>query len=119
MQIYKITNKLNNKIYIGKTIHTAESRFKEHILSARNSSSNTHLYRAMRKYGVDNFTVEVVECVDTIELLAEREIYWIAEFDSTNPCVGYNMTRGGDGGDSYRYATEEEKARRSALMSEK
>lgn len=98
--IYKITNLTNQYIYIGKTIHTIESRWKAHIdtsLNTLNKSSYYILYRAMRKYGIDNFKVEEVEeCSNN--LLNEREKYWIATFDSYYlNGHGYNMTLGGEG----------------------
>lgn len=58
MFIYKITNNLNNKIYIGQTSRTIAERFLEHINAANKGTLNTHLCRAMRKYGVENFKVE-------------------------------------------------------------
>lgn len=90
MIIYKITNKINDFFYIGKTTKSAEERFNRHFHNHKNG--NTYLYRAMRKYGFDNFQIEVLE---QTELLNEREIYWI---ETLNP--QYNMTKGGDGGDT-------------------
>lgn len=105
--IYKITNTITQKIYIGQTILPPEHRFRQHELSAQNTNRNdSHLplHAAMRKYGLDAFRCEVLEhCDETI--LNEREIYWIALFDSTNPAKGYNLSLGG-GGTSY-YKTEE------------
>lgn len=93
--IYKITNKINNKIYIGKTLETIEVRWKEHIKdSKRERCENRPLYAALNKYGADNFTIEEVEeC--SAENLNEREIYWIEYFRSFKN--GYNATIGGDG----------------------
>jgi hypothetical protein len=90
MIIYKITNLINGNFYIGKTIKTADERFKRHFYNHKNG--NTHLYKAMRKYGFYNFRIEVLE---QTELLNEREMYWI---EVLNP--QYNMTIGGDGGDT-------------------
>lgn len=93
--IYKITNKINNKIYIGKTLETIEIRWKEHIKdSKRECNKKRPLYAAFNKYGIDNFTIEEVEeC--SAEILNEREIYWIEYFRSFKN--GYNATKGGDG----------------------
>lgn len=55
MDIYKIINLINGKIYIGKTKYTADARFKAHVINSKNESNDTYLYRAMRKYGLDNF----------------------------------------------------------------
>lgn len=92
--IYKITNKINGKCYIGKTEKSVEQRFKEHISdSKKERCKNRPLYRAMDKYGVENFILELVEICDNTE---EREIYWI-EFYKSYGASGYNATKGGDG----------------------
>lgn len=93
-QIYKITNTINGKSYIGKTKKTFEVRFKEHIQeSKKERCKDRPLYRAMNKYGVDVFTIEVLEETDNP---VEREKYWI-EFYGTFGSNGYNATKGGDG----------------------
>ena len=93
--IYKITNQINGKIYIGKTIDSVEKRFEEHCKESRKERS-THrpLYAAMQKYGEKNFVVEMIEEVPANNL-NEREIYWIEKFQSFKN--GYNATIGGDG----------------------
>lgn len=95
--IYKITNKINNKIYIGKTINSIQHRWNDHIDAQKNKRANYLLYKAINKYGIENFTIEQVEECDNI-LLNEREKYWIKIFGSY--CAnghGYNMTIGGEG----------------------
>lgn len=94
MIIYQITNKLTNDFYIGKT-KNPEARFYKHKYDATNNKSQAYIHRAMRKYGVDNFTFSVLEQVESLDVLSEREIYWI---DNLKP--KYNMTKGGDGGDT-------------------
>ena len=93
--IYKITNIINNKSYIGKTVETVEERFKRHCKDYKKSQvAHRPLYSAIKKYGINNFKVEELEeC--SIELLNEREKYWIKYYDSYGK--GYNATRGGDG----------------------
>ena len=92
--IYKITNDLNQKIYIGKTERTIEERFKEHCKDyTRRECENRPLYRAMKKYGVEHFHIELLEETDKPE---EREIYWIEKLKSFGH-NGYNATLGGDG----------------------
>lgn len=92
--IYKITNNINGKGYIGKTERTIEIRWSEHTRPSR-WKMDLPLYRAFLKYGIDNFSIEEVEeCDDTI--LDEREIYWINYFDTYKK--GYNCTAGGEGG---------------------
>ena len=75
--IYKIFNSINDKIYIGKTLSTIEKRFAEHQRDAlKPEENNRPLYRAMRKYGPENFFVELIETAP-LENLSEREKYWI------------------------------------------
>ncbi len=78
MIIYKIINKINNKLYIGKTTQNPEKYIKEHFKAAfRQSTKNKYLYRAIRKYGVENFEWSILcECY-TIEDLNKIEKYFI------------------------------------------
>ena len=97
--IYKITNLINNKVYIGQTRATIQKRYKAHISTAFNENSkdyNNYLYRAIRKYGKENFIVNEIEGIDN-SLLNDREMYWIDYYDSTNRDIGYNLTLGGGG----------------------
>lgn len=93
--IYKITNIINNKIYIGKTNKTIEERFKEHCKDfQRREYEKRPLYSAMNKYGIKNFKIEKLEeCL--ADEASEREKYWIEYYNSFKN--GYNATRGGDG----------------------
>lgn len=90
--IYIIKNKINDKVYVGQTINKIETRFTNHKMASR--IEDTKLYRAIRKYGEDNFYIELLEEVE-IDSLNEREKYWINFYDSYNN--GYNSTLGGDG----------------------
>lgn len=93
--IYKITNKLNGKAYIGKTLNSVEARWQEHIMeSNKERSFERPLYRAIRKYGVKNFILETLEEVSE-DIVNEKEIFWINYCDTYQK--GYNATRGGDG----------------------
>ena len=106
--IYKIVNNVNNKLYVGKTTQTIEKRFKDHIKNAKNKV-NRYLYDAMNKYGYENFHTELIEeCDDSI--LSSREIFWIKELNTfwLNG-FGYNMTIGGDGGDTWSALSDESK----------
>lgn len=95
--IYKITNNINNKCYIGKTVNTSR-RFSDHKRLAFSTNKDHKeyektLYRAFRKYGLENFTFEILEITDYPN---ERENYWIEFYDSINN--GYNEGLGGLGG---------------------
>lgn len=92
--IYKITNRVNNKVYIGQTHFTIEHRYKQHIKNFNIEHRQQPLYKAFAKYGIENFSVEKVEEVEC-EKLNEREMYWIAYYDSFKN--GYNATLGGNG----------------------
>lgn len=97
--IYKIQNKINNKIYIGKTVNTIQERWLEHVDEA-NRQDNTLLHKAIYKYGKDNFYInQIEEC--SCDLLDEREIYYITLFHSHMSEGGYNMTYGGEGTTKY------------------
>lgn len=87
--IYKITNLINNRIYIGQSTNI-QSRWEEHKFYS--SNEHTALQAAFKKYGVSNFSFEVIEECSK-EQLDEREIYWIKFYDSYNN--GYNLTKGG------------------------
>lgn len=93
--IYKITNDINGKIYIGKTLKTVKERWKEHCSDYQKERYEKRpLYSAMKKYGVENFYIEEIEeCSDKV--LSEREKYWIEYYGSFK--YGYNATLGGDG----------------------
>ena len=91
--IYLITNNVNNKVYVGKTEDSIEKRFAEHCSdSKKERCKNRPLYRAMNKYGCENFSVSLLEETDQPEI---REEYWIEQKQSYHN--GYNATRGGDG----------------------
>ena len=91
--IYKITNDVNQKVYIGMTERSIEERFKEHCYDyKRRSFEKRPLYAAMKKYGTEHFHVELIEETNNPE---EREIYWIEALKTFK--LGYNATKGGDG----------------------
>lgn len=89
--IYKITNLLNNKVYIGQSRNISE-RWRSH--RTKYQTQDYPLYRAIRKYGIDNFSFEVIEECE-IDKLNDREIYWIAYYNANNKNNGYNLTEGG------------------------
>lgn len=93
--IYLIKNNINGKCYVGKTLKSPAERFSEHLRDARKpTEENRPLYRAIKKYGEDNFSLQVLEeCAD--EFASSREIWYIKAL-KTYTC-GYNATTGGDG----------------------
>jgi group I intron endonuclease len=94
MVIYKTTNLINGKIYIGKDTKNSPSYLGSGFL----------LKKAIQKYGRENFKKEILERVDNIQILNEREIFWINYFNSIDN--GYNLTIGGTGGDTFSYKPE-------------
>lgn len=93
--IYKITNDINNKVYIGKTLASISERWKEHLSDMdKRKNEKRPLYAAMRKYGTSHFYIEEVERCSN-DIINERECYWIDFYDSYSN--GYNATKGGDG----------------------
>lgn len=99
MEIYMITNKVNNKKYVGQTTKTGIERFKAHIAAAFKYDANFKLSRALRKYGVENFSIETLKECSSKNELNFFEKYFIEKFDTLKN--GYNMTIGGEGGDTY------------------
>lgn len=91
--IYKITNIVNNKIYIGQTIQTLQKRFKRHIRSMK--KEKYPLYNSMNIYGIENFKIETI-CECLVVDLDRMEIFYIQELSTLAP-FGYNLTSGGGG----------------------
>lgn len=103
--IYKIINDNNDKVYVGKTTRNINRRFKEHINCVKLYENGlykhqTKLYKAMSKYGVDNFHVEIIDYASSKDELNEKEKLWIEKLDTIEN--GYNISKGGDGGDLFR-----------------
>ena len=99
MLIYKVTNLINNKIYIGKTKKSLEIRKRSHIKRMQSPKGKPLFFqRALKKYGLDNFKWEVLlEGCMSDEELCEKERYYIKFYNSNNRKNGYNLTEGGDG----------------------
>ena len=90
--IYKAVNKLNGRIYIGLTTRSLDVRIAEHLRDPRSCIFGN----ALRKYGVLSFEFSVVDTGESREILAEKEMYWIRQYDCVKP-NGYNLTEGGEG----------------------
>ena len=101
--IYKITNKINNKIYIGKS-KNPNFRFKRHLYVANHPNTGLNqfqpIHAAIVKYGKENFSLDIIdECSSETEIF-KKEIYWISYYKSNMtiyPNTGYNLTNGGEG----------------------
>ena len=112
--IYSLTNKINNKKYIGKTTDI-ERRIKEHQKHSRNKV-NRVIYDAINKYGFQNFIIDIVENVND-DLSDEREMYWISYYNTTDREYGYNMTDGGVGGNTWHLNSNKEAIGKKLSMS--
>ena len=109
MFVYKISNSINNKVYIGITSYSIEERYKWHVRDCKRGVDKK-LYKAMRKYGVENFRIDLLEEVSDAIVVEEREEFYIEKYDSFNN--GYNASPA-----SHGIIRHTEKAKR--LMSEK
>lgn len=102
-KIYKITNIINQKIYIGCTIKSIDERFQEHKSRSKIAKYKSKLYNSINKYGIENFTIElVIECEDCE--MFNLEIKYIKEWDTFNS--GLNNTLGGEGCLGYTHDEE-------------
>ncbi len=90
MVIYKTTNKINGKFYVGKDARDRPTYFGSGML----------LRRAIKKYGKENFEKLTLETCQSLKQLSEREIYWVRELRATDRNIGYNIALGGAGGDT-------------------
>lgn len=91
-KIYKITNLITGRIYIGQTILSVTERWKGHIYDSK--KSKRYLYRSMRKYGIENFKIEQIDSATTYSELNQKEYDWIIKENCLAP-NGYNMINGG------------------------
>ena len=88
--IYKITNILTNKSYIGK------HKYSKKELDPRYLTGGILIRKSIEKHGIENFTKELIDTADTLEDLNDKEIYYINYYQTKTP-LGYNLTKGGDG----------------------
>lgn len=108
MIIYKITNLINNKIYIGKTARDFECRLNEHFSTkalerdVNSGRDNSYLHKAILKYGKNNFKYEIIDTALDAEELNQKEKFWIKHFKDLGFLL-YNLTDGGDGVVGYHH----------------
>lgn len=94
--IYKIYCLCTDKVYIGQTVqHPPIKRWVDHYKEAYTNKNDLYLYRAIRQWGITNFTFQILEEDIALEDLNSKEIEWIKKFNSNNPEYGYNLTGGG------------------------
>ena len=105
--IYCAYNKVNGKRYIGQTIQRLCERKAAHY----NKDADLYFHKALRKYSPENWEWTIIDYADNKEALNDKEIYWIAYYDTTNPNKGYNIQSGGQGAnqtlEQIRYAREQ------------
>ena len=100
--IYKITNLLDQKCYVGQTWQSMKDRFIQH--ACKNDSKK--LFNAMKKYGINNFIIECLTIVSTQSIADYYEIYFISKYNSNSRGVGYNISNGGKGVGKHSYETK-------------
>jgi len=98
MIIYKATNLLNNKVYIGQTIRILELR---KICHENSKDSKMLICKAIQKHGKENFSWIQIDSASSKEELSSKEIFWIRTYMSTNRQFGYNITIGGESSDVF------------------
>jgi group I intron endonuclease len=98
--IYCATNLINYKVYIGRTVNSLKSRISNHYTYARSNKPKDKLYfyKAINKYGENNFEWEIIDKAYNNDELNEKEKYWIKRYKSMNSSYGYNLREGGKGG---------------------
>lgn len=105
--VYKITNQVNGKIYIGKT-NNIRVRWNKHKRTAivKTQGQFSYLHKAMNKYGAENFSIETLGEYDTEAEALNQESYYINLLHANERTIGYNLTLGGDGSLGYKHTEE-------------
>ncbi len=112
--VYKITNTVNNKIYVGQTMFTLVRRMNEHVRKALNGDTSP-LHKDMAKYGIENFTIEEIDFAENLEQLNYKEKFWAEYLNSYDENIGYNHDQCGHN----RCHTQETKDKISKINSGK
>ena len=105
--VYKVTNIVNNKIYVGQTIVGLKTRRENHVNAALAERDNNYFHNSIRKHGKDNFEWEIIGCANSKSELNDLEIYYINKLKSFEK--GYNLTEGGGGMTNYVITEEHRK----------
>lgn len=124
MFIYLITNQVNGKKYIGMTKLSVEHRWYRHVQSSKRKGIRTPILLAINKYGPDNFSIKMIATAKTRAELCDKEKWYIQEHCSSLALgKGYNLTVGGDGGDTFsgrkHNAATRKKMRATSLLNVK
>lgn len=104
--VYKITNMINNKFYIGKRETTTEAETDTTYMG-----SGLLIGMSIKKYGIENFTKEIIHNCENREELNIQEKYWIKKLNSMDRNIGYNILPGGEGGDTFTNNPNKEEIR--------
>lgn len=104
-RIYLIANTVNKKVYIGKTVKKLNKRWGGHRFYAKEGGRDLPIYNAMRKHGIDNFSIREIDHAYSHRELIRKEKKWIAYYNSIRP-GGYNITHGGEGCLGYKHTPE-------------
>lgn len=110
--LYKITNLINGKVYIGQSVNP-QARWRRHKSDAKLGKNKKHLANAIRKYGARNFAFEVIAQSKTLEGIDQAEIDCIQQHKSSDKKYGYNIALGGNG---KRIVSEETKKKIAQFM---
>lgn len=94
MVIYKISNLINDKVYIGQTIESLSKRWKRHTWTSTKKRNAMAITNAIIKYGEENFIIEKIDDATSLEELNNKEEYYISTYNSLSP-NGYNLQTGG------------------------
>ena len=115
--VYLIRNAKNGKIYVGQTRSSIQSRFKQHTRYAIKGNSQLILYHAIRKHGVEAFSIVELSRATSQEELNQQEIFFIEKLRSRDPKIGYNIALGGySGGSLGKLLSEETKKKISQTL---
>lgn len=94
--IYKATNKINGKVYIGQTTNSLEHRKNQHLRETNSRRKDYGIFHdAIKEYGFDAFTFQAIDTAESLDELDEKERYWISYYKSDNFKYGYNQDSGG------------------------